>query len=129
MNKFNYAVYIAELHRLSTVTDKEKFIRKVKDLLTPEEVLITGEAIRLADLTYTTIFKDNPETTGLESLLKLLNKSIRLVKEDDWNVIELHSTDITNGQDYAKFMKSPGVPAYLKLAVLQAQQKHLEGGH
>ena len=105
-----------ELKRLTTKKSKADFIRSLPNKWhdnTMYDILLLAETQKAL----------LPEKViGAAALRARINQSVRNFKDDTKTLESLEKTDITAGNDYYAFMYSPGVPAYLKLAVIQAQR-------
>ena len=124
MNMFDYTLKIKELSRLTTKKDKENFIREAK----------TGiGGYRGADILSVKLLLEIqaniPDTIRGVKSIPMFIAGINFDKFSYKDKVELvkilPKEKVTATNDYHAFMHSSGIPAYLKLAVLQAQQKEI----
>lgn len=121
MNEFEYALKVKELHTLTTKKSKVEFIRQVKSLASiyNTDILTIKLLLEIQVLLPKTI-------TGVKGIPQLIaGLSFQsFSKEDKVTLVSLiPKENVTATNDYNRFMCSSGIPAYLKLAVLQAENK------
>lgn len=123
MDKFAYTLKVQELHKLTTKKAKQDFISDVKLLAsyyTNTPFYVVKLVVDIRDTLTDT------KLTGVKSLPKILSDAITYSTYSAEELSDLSAilpkTAVTAGNDYSQFMRSSGIPAYLKVAVLAAQK-------
>ena len=121
MNKFEYTLMSQELYELATTKAKKDFIKKAKKLGGHYYNGLSYYAIKLLIETYNTI---PTSVVGVKSLPATISTAIgysklTLTEMEDLSAL-LPQLKITATNAYREFMYASGIPAYLKLAVLEA---------
>lgn len=127
MDHFQYTLKLKEMPTLKTKKAKQAFIKEVTSGLDWYGARGTVLDIKLS-LDIYHFFKDEG-LTGTASIPKLVNYSITTMCPSQIEIEKLlefipKTTQYTASNDYRAFMNSSGIPAYLKLLVLKAQNEY-----
>ena len=125
MDEFTYILRVKELENCVTKKSKVDFIKSaLRDLGNWGK-----DAPYLVKLALHTLTVLDTSTVGVAALPTRINKAVASFKvtQESLDIIgELPKPKVTAGNDYYGFMQSPGIPAYLKMAVHKAEQGYID---
>jgi len=118
VNQFDYIVAVEKMKSLVTIKSKSIFIKDIK-IIWSNVKGITPYNILLMDTVMNEFLPE--KIPGAASLRNAINEYAGRLTGDTSILDNITKTPVTGSNDYHSFMSSPGIPAYLKLAVLKAE--------